>query len=1493
MDANVFVSKLKADGSKNDLTNLDEVFCDYKELLTKLTAKDRGPFSLNVLCVLCRNLEKAPSWRAQVNCKSLATLSIDCVRECRSLDTAEQVKTLACVYHIHKHVVRQNTPTPPELILKLSYMPFEPDNPLTDYCKTYWNILADRITYIEKLKAGKRAIGKLLQKLTEDVVKVIKMYDTVQFCSTILTFLVKKLHFLYNDTCSTELNQVFGKIFQEISLKPDLKLFKKLPDKETMDVYVKLNDCLYVIAENTSRINFKDSVLNTAIQTAISIVGHRPDMLHCLQTVFLNGFCSILTENPNTAYVETIITSLILTCETAEKLGYIKAMKTTYPYLNQFLRLYLEFVITNSEKRKWRTFFGENLQQSSLKLMSFLLMKLKSCEQILKCDNCPVKSGLHDALRLSFLIKSFISIPVKENMDLSQILPLYHAIILTQYDILQDLCSLGCSNYEKCYRKLQSDVHNTSILLNKSQNFEYSVKLFEMYLKNEIIHFKNENDMRNISRAMYNKSICELDSKQFESALLDAYLSLIFAYPEGLETEKYMSLVMDIKAKALKTKEKDDQTDDNGQFDDLQLITSLDVCAIAIEGKKYGNLKPFFCNLKFSEILKHEFEMYVRLWPSIVPIAGVWKTLYDLSQHDVPWLNAKDENIRGTLYEIVVRTPSVVRTIHSDHYSEIVNELLEKIQDEHDTSAELKVVHATLLFLKAEFDLAEASQKHGWKVTEPSLDPDNLQPIRTLPQEFEATKRAIQAVEMWMDIANDIHTVAVSLLLEHSLKVAQVFVQVLLHLHRMLFGLQLAYVCCAVAQHIGDRETYVRNASAIIYNANRHTEEVAMLISCGSNYCQKLMENDTTLETALVFLGDCAIYYNKIGSTGLAAKLTRALQAKILQYTERYPDKSLNLATGRLLEAQAGLYTRNGPSTLSAVFGVHRHYLTLTNNETKWTTRRLRSSTSRISTSIGGVCSSRLSRRLLLPRRARAAAGAAWPAAAAQAHGCMRAAVTDVHNLQDAQINIDNRLKFILGLPSSTDQPLALETTTKSHLLSTPKQELETMLENLTFKKTQTSPSLPCLSIPGFKIPDFLKHEKHCLCYACDNPFSFILASQTSGLEASMYFRAKEFEIAKNYFEGAFMTLSLAESKLKSFKNGKKFEKFLVDFVDKALIDQFREVELDVLIEAAFFELSQSNYKNSDEYIVRIHENLQENPNVSPYMRTEVLNLLAASAKLRNTVDKRPIDELEAELENLKLSPTRTAEPPKTPETKAEKPPKLSKIKVKDEEVPNTKRRVIKLNLDDTNSDEKETVKTKRVSKRNEFKIPVPVTSKPVLESITPIPRRRKPDLLVTQPSLDLPGSSILDFATPKPKTGNHTEFFTPMDTPEQFFTPMSTLKTYTKRTLRQGIVKNLETEFATPKSEAKKQSENTFDQLKTQKVPTKETEKENSEKSNSEIAKVKAKVESGSVKSLKDKRTLKRATSPGKLDKVDRKPTRSSRLRQPAKFNLDDNEKK
>ncbi|XP_047541844.1 uncharacterized protein LOC125074562 [Vanessa atalanta] len=1478
MDANKFVANLKANGVESDKYDLAKSYNEYCEILRKLSTKDKNSFSLNVLCTLCRNLEKVSTWRERIDNKELLRLTIECVRHTRTLEGPEQVKTLACVYHVHKYVIKQNSPLPPELVLKLSFMPleYEHDSLLKEYYKTYWSIIADRLTYIEKLKTKRMPVSKLLSRLIDDVVKVVMIYDTVLFCSTLLVFLVKKLHYIYSDLAAKELNESFRKIFECISNK-DLKPFKSLSEKEALDLYVKFNDCLYIITENASKIHFKDSVLDSVTRVCISLLGHRSDIFHCFQTYFLNSFCFIFKEQTDVNLIENIFNSLCMSCEMTEKLGYKHTMHATYPFMSQLLRLFIEYKVNNLNKNS----FNENIIQSNIKLMLVLLEKLKNTNQIVKCENCSVKSGLHDGLRLSFLVKHFITMSMNQNIPMMNILTTYYALVEQQYVILKDLKTLGCVNQEKCFRKLQTDVHNTAITLNKSQCYEYSIKLFEIYLQNELNNIKSDVELKNISRALYNKSICELEFKSFEESLKNAYLSLIFSLPEGLCSEKFMSLVMDIKAKALKSVTEDADSESN----ELQIMSVLEVCKSLYDDSCYGDLKPFMKSLTFSALLKHEFAMYVKLWPSIVPIAGVWKSLNDLVNGKHQWVKDESkETLQWTLFEIVMETPTAVRTIHDDSYREIVKQLLEHFDAKQANTFQETIVHAALMCLQSEYDIADASQKYGWKVAENTLDPEQAEVSRTVEQEHRAVslaRRAVAALSRALAAAPPRDRAETSAsLVRHGLQLFQVSTQQLLLLRRLGDGLQLAHACCELAELVGDEEALLRGAGRLLRAARSRRPALDALAWRAAPRAAALLRGPRCVDAAIAFLCELAVrailfqwrpcdagrgavslilrgsvtrrllqmYWSRGGAgRGAAARLLRAAQAHSLRAHARHEDANLQLSTGRLMEAQALLSPDSGLSKLSAVNGLQRHYLAASNNSPRWSGRRAWALAARAALGGASVRAGAQGRALRLLRRAAAAAAPALPRCSALRCALLYALCTDAARADDAQVKIDNRLKYILGLRSSSDASVGRAETPKREEFTPQREQLESMLDSM-FKRTQVSPSLPCTAIPASRTPASLRHPRACECHACALPDCAIVACLICHLEASMYYRAKEFDIAQNYFDGATKAFGLAEIKLKHIFDdyGQKYDETVVEITREIAESHFRSVQLEFLIELCLFELSRGEIGKSDDTLIRIHELVADDKNIDVYLQNEISNLMVASAQLRESTKVPKETGLENELESLKLSPVVLAEPQTTPETKNAVPKTDTVVVVKAEDLPK-KRKVIKLNFDDVSTEERQ---EKAKPKKHQFKIPVPVTSKPVLEKMTPRPTRSRPEIVIQQPSIDQ------SFNVFTPKSEENGEFFTPcQSTPaEQFFTPMTSMKTYSKR-----VVKNLEAEFSTPKGKENSQVESKL--------------------------RSRSRVETGSVQGIKDKRTLKRATSPGKLPQ-EKPTTRSRRIRQPV---LDD----
>ncbi|XP_013166121.1 PREDICTED: uncharacterized protein LOC106116718 [Papilio xuthus] len=598
--------------------------------------------------------------------------------------------------------------------------------------------------------------------------------------------------------------------------------------------------------------------------------------------------------------------------------------------------------------------------------------------------------------------------------------------------------------------------------------------------------------------------------------------------------------------------------------------------------------------------------------------------------------------------------------------------------------------------------------------------------------------------------------------------------------------------------------SYLNNVRVILQHVSKPIDKVEQIVTTAIKYWQELTSCKQHLETVLVFACELAMYYNRCGSICTSEKLLHYVEASILDSLD---EVNLDLAIGRLLEAQAQISDSSGPDTLSKMSAVQRHYVSISNNETTWTSRRYRSLLLRIGCCAGALLGGSGARALLLWRRARSALAAGLRPASALLAAHMYTLYVDT-NSDDAEVNID-RIKHILGLqPTNEIQP---QTTTHKIIQNTPKHtQIETMLKSSTFRRLQTSPSSPLMT-SSFTMPEFLNHKENCQCYACLVPFSFIITARTCLLEASMYFRSNDYQIARNYFDGATEALKLSKDKLNKVIDKSNIEKYLCEIVKDFWNKEIKLIEIDMLLEETYFELSQNDFNNINFKLIRLDE-LSKEIKLNLYLENEINNLIIATSRLKRAIKKKQEDALEIEMEHLTLSPNTKLI--KTPESKKLPIHSTNKV-VKQNELPSINYKISKLNLDGEDYDEKEPIKE---MKKPKFKIPEPIINRPILETMTPGPK------ILNSETTKLPKTSLkFETTTPLPKTrvkilltqasqdqgtpvSKTEEFFTPSSTPaEQFFTPMSSMKTYTRK--RSAIVKNLDNEFSTPKVDIQKEN--------------------------------------------------------------------------------------
>lgn len=426
----------------------------------------------------------------------------------------------------------------------------------------------------------KADVSKILPSLTSDLTKTIYLYNPMQFFQDILLILIKKLIYLFGDNHNAELNKTVNNIFVTL-----IKHNWTVSVKENYYNHYKIfNECLMVVGENSIRSGSACSVLELCIKYGFKIFMKKEDIIKCLNTFYLDIFIYIFKEKNDLFILEIKLNEALKLFEIDNKYVVL-----SYSYFNHMLRVYIENAAEKFDENKWIENFPPNIQVLYLKIILLLANKMDKTEQLSKCDNCKYKSGLHDSLRLCFVTKVLISNSIKHEMDVSTLLPMIIEITKLQVCIINKLKENKCVNIEKYEFKSQTNIHNTAILLYKSKYFEFSLQLFEIYLRNE---FQENKDKKSVARGLYNKAICELDAKKYKQALVSAFLSLIFSFNGNNCNDKYMSLVIDIKSKS----------QDNGDEEKSNYIvdcTILDACRLYNNTPIYGCLKNVFVEADF------------------------------------------------------------------------------------------------------------------------------------------------------------------------------------------------------------------------------------------------------------------------------------------------------------------------------------------------------------------------------------------------------------------------------------------------------------------------------------------------------------------------------------------------------------------------------------------------------------------------------------------------------------------------------------------------------------------------------------------------------------------------------------------------------------------------------------------------------------------------------------------------------------------------------
>lgn len=472
-----------------------------------------------------------------------------------------------------------------DLIFKLSYHFFQTDKLISTYAKRYWNILSHRVTYISRKRSNIDILG-LLPKIREDFLKIIEIYNIIPICNDILPVMIKILCYCYKGKYSMMLNNLFIDIFNKLNRRSDLDAVKASSDVDCHEIYLKLNDCILMVIENSLGLNFKDSAISHCVKFAIGLLKHKDDLTNCLRQYYLNYYTKIFPANVNSDSLKKVICTFTKICELSEK-KFSKAMSLTYPYLGSIFRTHINYAIENYDKTKCLEMFPLELASNYLEICQMLIKKMSTTKQIVECDNCEKETGYHDSLKLSFSLKSYINICCKYEIDISRIMPKFLEILEEEKSIIRNLKMLPCANIALYEKKYQVDINNMAISVFEMKSYDNAANLFDFYITNQL----KEPDFDQISlcRAAHNKSICEIDSKHSEKGVRSSMLSLLLA-EQSTRSDKYMSLIISAKFQALKSEEPNAT---------VVQMTVLDFAREYIEMDSYKNIKHILGKIDF------------------------------------------------------------------------------------------------------------------------------------------------------------------------------------------------------------------------------------------------------------------------------------------------------------------------------------------------------------------------------------------------------------------------------------------------------------------------------------------------------------------------------------------------------------------------------------------------------------------------------------------------------------------------------------------------------------------------------------------------------------------------------------------------------------------------------------------------------------------------------------------------------------------------------
>lgn len=437
-----------------------------------------------------------------------------------------------------------------------------------------------------------------------DLTKLImKVCDLVQFTKSNLTWLVRKLFMVFNETIAEESENAFEKIFDNLNSISSFERSKEYEDSSILEeTFKNLLHAYYCVIQTISKINFahKNSIIKL-LEICSKIFNRDKTYAEYFDILSSLNFLLIPSNEFSPKCHENVlkVNEKLAKLKTIDSNRFFEFISTLRKILN--IKLY-EWV--KIPKDLIETQMSLEFQESLLQLILTIMESLKKCDkQGVKCVDCTFESGYHDALQIATFGRQLIANSTRKEHNLTVSIERVIEIFKKQIDYILYLRERNCPGWKKFWSNIEKGYHSDAILLYSLGKYQLSIDLFNTYLNLFVRLFHKDNTIVNhatLSRVIYNMSVCQFEIPHMEEvAFKNCYLSMALNSVDNKEasSDVYVQFIIKIKIKLINIHNSNEKL---CKYDRFKEVINCE-CGRYLEGVQYSNIWTV-CN----EIIKED-----------------------------------------------------------------------------------------------------------------------------------------------------------------------------------------------------------------------------------------------------------------------------------------------------------------------------------------------------------------------------------------------------------------------------------------------------------------------------------------------------------------------------------------------------------------------------------------------------------------------------------------------------------------------------------------------------------------------------------------------------------------------------------------------------------------------------------------------------------------------------------------------------------------------